>query len=292
MVERARRAAAAEPVLPGQQPQADPGLLPRPRHPRRHRGDPADRQARQAARPRRSPHCWSPRPGATEEQAATLPRARPRSGSPTRRFVERVRALGVEDELLETGLTELAAVVEGCAARRQRPRDASRPTCASPAGSTTTPAPSSRSSWSGYERLKSVAGGGRYDALASDGRTTYPGVGISFGVSRTLVPLFADGVLAGAGGAEHGAGRPDRRGVSRPASDAVATALRAPRHHHRGRRDRAEVRQADPVRRAPRHPLRLVPATSNEVKDIRSGEQQPPTPTPGHHRSGEETEAQ
>ena len=48
----------------------------------------------------------------------------------------------------------------------------------------------------GYERLKSVAGGGRYDALASDGRTTYPGVGISFGVSRTLVPLFADGALA------------------------------------------------------------------------------------------------
>ena len=29
----------------------------------------------------------------------------------------------------------------------------------------------------GYERLKSVGGGGRYDALASDGRTTYPGVG-------------------------------------------------------------------------------------------------------------------
>ena len=49
----------------------------------------------------------------------------------------------------------------------------------------------------GYERLKSVGGGGRYDALASDGRTTYPGVGISFGVSRTLVPLVADGVLAG-----------------------------------------------------------------------------------------------
>src|SRR5205085_2570312 len=48
----------------------------------------------------------------------------------------------------------------------------------------------------GYERLKSVGGGGRYDALASDGRTTYPGVGISFGVSRTLIPLFSDGVLA------------------------------------------------------------------------------------------------
>ena len=49
----------------------------------------------------------------------------------------------------------------------------------------------------GYERLKSVGGGGRYDALASDGRTTYPGVGVSFGVSRTVVPLIADGVLSG-----------------------------------------------------------------------------------------------
>ena len=61
----------------------------------------------------------------------------------------------------------------------------------------------------GYERLKSVGGGGRYDALASDGRTTYPGVGVSFGVSRTLVPLIADGVLAGSrAGAQR---RPGRR---------------------------------------------------------------------------------
>ena len=62
------------------------------------------------------------------------PRARPgllRAGSRTRQadrclelaaictpdisFVERVRALGVQDELLEEGLTELAAVVSGCA---------------------------------------------------------------------------------------------------------------------------------------------------------------------------------
>ena len=34
----------------------------------------------------------------------------------------------------------------------------------------------------GFESLGSVGGGGRYDALASDGKTTYPGVGISFGI--------------------------------------------------------------------------------------------------------------
>ncbi|MBA3719277.1 MAG: histidine--tRNA ligase, partial [Nocardioidaceae bacterium] len=34
-----------------------------------------------------------------------------------------------------------------------------------------------------------------YDALASDGRTTYPGVGISLGVTRLLAPLLARGLV-------------------------------------------------------------------------------------------------
>ena len=43
----------------------------------------------------------------------------------------------------------------------------------------------------GFESLGSICSGGRYDSLASDGRTSYPGVGISFGVTRMLIPLFA-----------------------------------------------------------------------------------------------------
>lgn len=111
-------------------------------------------------------------------------------------FVERVRDLGVTDELLDQGLEELAAVVEGCRAvagervsveanlRIARGLDYYTGTVV-------------EIFMEGYERLKSVGGGGRYDALASDGRTTYPGVGVSFGVSRTLVPLITDGVLSG-----------------------------------------------------------------------------------------------
>jgi histidyl-tRNA synthetase len=38
----------------------------------------------------------------------------------------------------------------------------------------------------GSESYGSICSGGRYDALASDGRTTYPGVGISIGLSRLL----------------------------------------------------------------------------------------------------------
>ncbi len=47
----------------------------------------------------------------------------------------------------------------------------------------------------GYDGLGSICSGGRYDALATDGRTTYPGVGISLGVSRVLVPLLGKGVV-------------------------------------------------------------------------------------------------
>ena len=47
----------------------------------------------------------------------------------------------------------------------------------------------------GFESWGSISSGGRYDSLASDGRTTYPGVGLSIGVTRLLAPLFARGLL-------------------------------------------------------------------------------------------------
>jgi len=42
----------------------------------------------------------------------------------------------------------------------------------------------------GAESYGSICSGGRYDALASDGRTTYPGVGISIGLSRLLARIM------------------------------------------------------------------------------------------------------
>jgi histidyl-tRNA synthetase len=187
-------------------------------------------------------------------------------------FVESVRALGVEDELLETGLAELAAVIEGSAGaaddhvtveanlRIARGLDYYTGTVL-------------EIFMAGYERLKSVGGGGRYDALASDGRTTYPGVGISFGVSRTLVPLVADGVLAGS--------RPVPSAVlvavadedSRPAARELADRLR--------RRGIPTEVAASPqkfgkqIRYAERRAIPFVwfPGDPHEVKDIRSGDQ-------------------
>ena len=140
----------------------------------------------------------------------------------------------------------------------------------------------------GYERLKSVGGGGRYDALASDGRTTYPGVGVSFGVSRTLVPLIADGVLSGS--------RPVPSAVlvalnsedDRSATAAVATALRS-------RKIACETAPAPAkfgkqIRFAERRGIPFVWFTqadgTHQVKDIRTGEQVDADPaawTPPEH---------
>ena len=189
-------------------------------------------------------------------------------------FVEAVRALGVSDDLLEEGLAELAAVVEGCAAvaGKQVEVEANLRIARGLDYYTGTVV---EIFMAGYERLKSVGGGGRYDALASDGRTTYPGVGVSFGVSRTLLPLIADGVLSGS--------RPVPSAVlvavtdeeSRPASAAVATALR-------DRGIPCEV-AASPqkfgkqIRFAERRGIPFVwfvqPDGTHQVKDIRSGDQ-------------------
>lgn len=111
-------------------------------------------------------------------------------------FADRVRALGVTHELLEVGIEELLAVVRGCASvASDRFRVVASLSLAR--GLDYYTGTVFEIYMDGFESLKSVGGGGRYDALASDGRTTYPGVGISFGISRTLVPLLTRGVLAG-----------------------------------------------------------------------------------------------
>ena len=200
-------------------------------------------------------------------------------------FVQQVRALGVEDDLLETGLAELAAVVEGCAdvvgdhvtveanLRIARGLDYYTGTVV-------------EIFMAGYERLKSVGGGGRYDALADDGRTTYPGVGISFGVSRTLIPLLADGVLVGSRSVPSAVLVALVDEDSRPESLRVATALR--------RRGIACEVATSPqkfgkqIRYAERRGIPFVwfpGAEGHQVKDIRSGDQEaadPATWTPPH----------
>jgi len=193
--------------------------------------------------------------------------------APDTSFVERVRDLGVRHPLLDEGLEELAAVVGAGAdvdgvtvtadLRIARGLDYYTGTVF-------------ETRMAGYEALGSICSGGRYDQLAGDGKRTFPGVGISLGVSRLLAPLFADGMTS-------------TRGVpsavlvalidedSRPTSDAIAQRLRS-------RGVAAEVAAAaqkfgKQIRYAERRGIPFVwfpPATPTEehtVKDIRSGEQ-------------------
>jgi histidyl-tRNA synthetase len=191
-------------------------------------------------------------------------------------FAAQVRAIGVEHPLLDTGLQELEAVVAGCAGvsgdrvtveadlRIARGLDYYTGTVF-------------ETRMAGHESLGSICSGGRYDSLASDGRSTYPGVGISLGLTRLLMPLFQRGLLDG----------------SRPVPSAVLVAL--PNENDRGRCDaiaqRLRVRgvptevaasaqkYGKQIRYAERRGIPFVwfpnDQEPDEVKDIRSGDQVP-----------------
>ncbi len=108
-------------------------------------------------------------------------------------FADEVRALGVSHPLLDEGLDALARAVDGAAhansARFQVVADLS---IARGLDYYTGTVFEGRTEEHG---TLSICAGGRYDALASDGRTTYPGVGISLGVTRLLAPLLARGLV-------------------------------------------------------------------------------------------------
>lgn len=212
--------------------------------------------------------------GLTAEQAAKcLSLAEIRT--PDASFVDRVRALGVDDPLLTEGVTELAAVIEGCASitadrfsveadlRIARGLDYYTGTVF-------------ETRMAGYESLGSICSGGRYDALASDGKTTYPGVGISLGVTRLLLPLISRGVLAASRSVPSAVLVAVASEQSRAASEAVAQSLRArgipvevaPAAQKYGKQIRTAERRGIPFVWFP-----AGDQTGDQVKDIRSGGQ-------------------
>jgi histidyl-tRNA synthetase len=212
--------------------------------------------------------------GLTEEQAEkclALADIRTRDTS----FVGRVRGLGVSSELLDTGLDELAVVIGGCA---DVPGVAVEADLRIARGLDYYTGTVFETRMSGFESLGSICSGGRYESLASDGRATYPGVGISLGVTRLLVPLFQRGMLSASRSVPSAVlvALPDE--ASRPECEAVANALRA-------RGIPCEV-AASPqkygrqIRYAERRGIPFVwfPGERHEVKDIRSGEQVPADP--------------
>ncbi|MCL2454204.1 MAG: histidine--tRNA ligase [Micrococcales bacterium] len=185
------------------------------------------------------------------------------------------RRHGADDALLDEGLAELAALIG--AAARQAP------------GTVVADLKIARgldyytgsvyeTVLVGHESLGSVCSGGRYDTLASDGARTFPGVGLSIGVTRLVSRLLGadlvtatrsvpSAVLVAVADEEH-----------RAASDEVAAALRA-------RGVPVEVapsaaRFGKQIQHADRRGIPYVwfCGEQHEVKDIRSGEQQAADP--------------
>ena len=107
-------------------------------------------------------------------------------------FVDRVRALKVEHPELDEGLKLLAEVVRTAASYVPGRLVADLKVARGLDYYTGTVY---ETELVGYESWGSISSGGRYDSLAADGRTSYPGVGLSIGVTRLLAPLFARGEL-------------------------------------------------------------------------------------------------
>jgi histidyl-tRNA synthetase len=193
---------------------------------------------------------------------------------------DKVVALGVSHPLLEEGLDELVRVLDGTAPMRSD-TFAVMADLAIARGLDYYTGTVYETRMQGFEHLGSICSGGRYDALASDGRTTYPGVGISLGVTRALGPLFSRGLLTAS------RSTPTCVLVALPSEQArgtcgsVAAALRtrgvatevAPTAAKYGKQIRFAQRRGIPFVWFPQED------GGHQVRDIRSGEQAEADPT-------------
>ncbi|MBO1268459.1 histidine--tRNA ligase [Arthrobacter cavernae] len=125
--------------------------------------------------------------GASDEQAAlALQLASIRTEDTS--FVAQVRALGVSDDLLEEGLSELEQVIEAAVHRAPGKVIADLSIARGLDYYTGTVV---ETVLVGHEQLGSICSGGRYDALASKGNRTFPGVGLSIGVTRLVSRILS-----------------------------------------------------------------------------------------------------
>ncbi len=215
--------------------------------------------------------------GATPEQAAQCLRLAEITSADLS-FVDRVRALGVSHPTLDEGLEALAAVITAGAdevpgalvanLRIARGLDYYTGTVY-------------ETTLVGNEDWGSVGGGGRYDSLASDGRQTYPGVGISIGVTRLVHLLVTKRGLTSSRSTPAAVLVAVTDEASRGVSRGVAAALRArgipcevaPRADKFGKQIRYADRRGIPYVWFPGGSAEDGTRRAETVKDIRTGAQ-------------------
>ena len=193
---------------------------------------------------------------------------------------DRVRSLGVTDDLLDQGLQELVAVLD---AVQDVPREGFELVADLKVarGLDYYTGTVYETQMQGYEHIGSVCSGGRYDALATDGRTTYPGVGISFGVTRTLGPLLSRGAITASRATPTCVLVALADDGSRGSAASVAASLRrrgvpvevSPEASRFGKQIRYAERRGIPFVWFPQ-----PESGGHEVRDIRSGTQVPADP--------------
>jgi histidyl-tRNA synthetase len=219
--------------------------------------------------------------GATEDQAKACLALASISGSDVGAIAE-VRALaesyGAVTELLETGLAELGALI---AAASERAPGVVVADLKIARGLDYYTGSVYETVLVGHEQLGSVCSGGRYDTLASDGRNTYPGVGLSIGVSRLVSRLLSADLVEATRSVPSAVLVAVASEEERAASDAVATALRArdipvevaPSAAKFGKQIKYADRRGIPFVWFPRSVGEDGGPGADQVKDIRSGDQ-------------------
>lgn len=207
--------------------------------------------------------------GATDQQASQVLQLASITGSDAS-IADKVHSLGAKSDLLDEGLDELVHLIEGANALIPGSVEADLKIAR---GLDYYTGSVYESVLIGHEDLGSVCSGGRYDSLATDGKRTFPGVGLSIGVSRILARILGQELV-----------QPTRHVPTavlvavldedrRAESDQIAATLRSrgiptdvsPSAAKFGK----QIKYAD--RRG--IPFVFFPGSQPSVKDIRSGDQ-------------------
>ena len=131
--------------------------------------------------------------GLSPEQIDVLLRMAQIRSEDASQLQQEVAALGVSNETLDQGLTELCALVDEANVAMPGVIIADLKIAR---GLDYYTGSVYESEIVGHEDLGSICSGGRYDSLAKDGKRTYPGVGLSIGVSRLVSRILSQDMVS------------------------------------------------------------------------------------------------